>query len=129
MIKNLNVETISVEMAKEIKSKLLGIPSVDRVLIAVKEQKDLKVGSLYVPKTDDKLELPRKGVIITTGILSEEYKQYTDYLSTGYIIHYGLYAGKEIDIPLTDKDSIDITDMKFYVLSLNEIIFIESNNQ
>ena len=110
-------------------------PTENRVML-VTPKMEAKVGNLIVPTTSDD-NLPKKGVIVMLGEITEEYRTYKQLISTGDIVTYGMYAGKEIDIDceLFNKDSeedkdilshID-TDWKFTVLSLNEIILVERN--
>lgn len=127
MIKNVNLDLISTEKAEEIKQCLLGGPTENRVLICTLEQKDKMVGGLYLPDNVSKEDLPRKGVIILSGVVTEDYKSYFEYMKPGIVVTYGMYAGKEI-LPKFSKE-LDTTNMKFHVLSLSEIIFVEPNDK
>lgn len=127
MIKDVNLSLISTKQAEEIKNALCGGPTENRVLICSLDQKDMKVGGLYLPDNVAKDELPRKGVIITSGRITEEYRSYEDTCTIpGIVVTYGVYAGKEIQ-PKFSKE-MDTTNLKFHVLSLSEIIFIEPND-
>lgn len=124
MIKKVKLPLIGVGRANTIhKSSNMGYPTENRVLIAVPADPELKVGGLYIPN-QNKEDIPRKGVIVQMGFITEEYLTYRE-LKVGDIITYGMYAGKEIEPPI--PEDIDTTDLKFYVLSLSEIIYIEHN--
>lgn len=124
MIKNIKLPLIGVNEAKEIYAQLNGYPTENRVVIAVPSDPGLKVGELYLPN-NNKEDIPRKGVIIQMGEITEEYRTYSE-IDLGDIITYGMYAGKEIDPPF--RNEVDTTDLKFYVLSLSEIIYVEKNS-
>lgn len=123
MIKNAQLPLIGSDRAKEISRNLNGYPTENRVIIAVPADPEVKVGGLYIPN-QNKEDIPRKGVMIQTGIITEEYRTYKS-ISVGDILTYGIYAGKEIEVSLPEE--IDTTDLKFFVLSLSEIIYIEEN--
>lgn len=123
MIKKVQLPLISSERAKEISNNLNGYPTENRVIIAVSADPEVKMGGLYIPN-QNKEDIPRKGVMIQTGIITEEYRTYKS-INVGDILTYGLYAGKEIEVSLPEE--IDTTDLKFFVLSLSEIIYIEEN--
>lgn len=124
MIKNIKLPLIGLTKAREIWAQLDGYPTENRVVIAVPADPEVKVGGLYLP-SKNKEDIPRKGVIIQTGEFTEDYKTYTG-IKVGDIVTYGMYAGKEIDPPFKTEE-IDTTDLKFYVLSLSEIIYVEKN--
>lgn len=124
MIKDIELPLISPTKAKEIADNMIGYPTENRIVIAVSATPDgVKVGSLYLPN-QNKEEIPRKGVAIKIGTITEDYRTYKD-IEIGNILTYGMYAGKEIDPKF--KKELDTTDLKFYVLSLSEIIYIEAN--
>lgn len=117
-------------VAKEI-NKILsakGIPSEDKMVVATPTGES-KVGGIILPGTADESR-PKKGVIVQVGRLSEAYEKQGDLFQVGFIVTYGLYAGKEInfdyeEFPQELKDTLNNT--KFTILSLNEIAYIESN--
>lgn len=115
---------LSVEEAKWLNEKLkgVGIPTGGRVLIvSPKVTSETKTQSgLYIPQDHDKDTVPRKGVVIQVGYITKE--QEVDYpgLQVGAVVTYGLYAGKELDV-------IDLPDQVTTILSLNEILYIETN--
>lgn len=109
-----------------------GIPTEDRVLIFSPKDQDTTQGSIIIPGTV-KEGMPRKGVIVQVGHISETYKSYqVDSCKIGTLVTYGLYAGKEIEFdPNIFPEDIRglITNGKniFTVLSLNEIVYSEYN--
>lgn len=115
---------LSVEEAKRLNEKLKGVgtPTGGRVLIvSPKVTSETKTQSgLYIPQDHDKDTVPRKGVVIQVGYITKE--QEVDYpgLQVGAVVTYGLYAGKELDV-------IDLPDQVTTILSLNEILYIETN--
>lgn len=115
---------LSVEEAKCLNEKLKGVgtPTGGRVLIvSPKVTSETKTQSgLYIPQDHDKDTVPRKGVVIQVGYITKE--QEVDYpgLQVGAVVTYGLYAGKELDV-------IDLPDQVTTILSLNEILYIETN--
>lgn len=115
---------LSVEEAKWLNEKLEGVgtPSGGRVLIvSPKVTSETKTQSgLYIPQDHDKDTVPRKGVVIQVGYITQE--QELDYqgLRVGSVVTYGLYAGKELDV-------LDLPDQVTTILSLNEILYIETN--
>ena len=115
---------LSVEEAKWLNEKLKGVgtPTGGRVLIvSPKVTSETKTQSgLYIPQDHDKDTVPRKGVVIQVGYITKE--QEVDYpgLQGGAVVTYGLYAGKELDV-------LDLPDQVTTILSLNEILYIETN--
>lgn len=115
---------ISVEEARYLNSKLegYGTPTGGRVLIVspmVTADTKTKEG-LYIPQEHDKETVPRKGVVIQMSYMTPE--QEIDYpgLQVGAVVTYGLYAGKELDV-------VDLPNQVTTILSLNEILYIETN--
>lgn len=127
---------ISKEQAKEISKSLAnnlgGYLPENRVMIVTPNNTDVKVGNILLPNNTDKKDLPRKGVIVQIGCLSEDNIYYKDLLSIGRILTYGMYAGKELDFPQeifsTVKD-FNMEDHTFTVLSIQEIIYSELNKK
>ena len=115
---------ISVEEARYLNSKLegYGTPTGGRVLIvSPMVTADTKTkGGLYSPQEHDKETVPRKGVVIQMSYMTPE--QEIDYpgLQVGAVVTYGLYAGKELDV-------VDLPNQVTTILSLNEILYIETN--
>ena len=127
---------ISKEQAKEICKSLAnnlgGYLPGNRVMIVTPNNTDVKVGNILLPDTTDKKDLPRKGVIVQMGCLSEENIYYKDLLSIGRVLTYGMYAGKELDFPQEIFDTVkgfNMDDHTFTVLSIQEIIYSELNKK
>lgn len=127
---------ISKEQAKEICKSLAnnlgGYLPENRVMIVTPNNTDIKVGNILLPDTTDKKDLPRKGVIVQMGCLSEENIYYKDLLSIGRVLTYGMYAGKELDFPQEIFDTVkgfNMDDHTFTVLSIQEIIYSELNKK
>lgn len=115
---------LSVEKAKWLNEKLKGVgtPTGSRVLIVspVVTADTKTKGGLYIPQDHDKDTVPRKGVVIQVGPLTNEQREDYPGLHVGAVVTYGLYAGKELDI-------LDLSDQVTTILSLNEILYIETN--
>lgn len=127
---------ISKEQAKEICKSLAnnlgGYLPENRVMIVTPNNTDIKVGNILLPDTTDKKDLPRKGVIVQIGCLSEENIYYKDLLSIGRVLTYGMYAGKELDFPqelFSTVKNFNLDDHTFTVLSIQEIIYSELNKK
>lgn len=125
---------ISEEQAIMINSILLacigGALPENRVLILTPNNTNSKVGSIIIPTTTDKKDLPRKGVMVQMGNLSEDNLYYSDLLKVGRVLTYGMYAGKELDFPkelFSSIDGFNPEDHTFTVLSIQEIVYTESN--
>lgn len=123
---------ISVTLAHTLANYLSneGSPTENRVLILSPKNQENKVGSIIVPGST-KEGVPREGVVIFCGVITEEYRTYANLLKTGNIVTYGLYAGKEVDLWESLKGSkIELSEDKweFTVLALNEVIFVSTNH-
>lgn len=108
--------------ANNINAKLIekGIPTVDRVVIAVSNQ-DFKTNSGIIIPGGQKEDVPRRGTIVQVGKISDDYKYFKELLKVGAVITYGNYAGKKIEPDgLENLDGFDLM-----VLSLTEICYIE----
>ena len=122
---------ISVTLAQKLAEVLKrdGTPTENRVLILSPKDQDTQVGGLIIPGTS-KEGVPREGVVIFSGPITEDYNTYKGMVNTGVVVTYGLYAGKEVDLwePLKLTD-IELTEDKweFTVLALNEIIYVREN--
>lgn len=116
---------ISTMVAQKLNEAIPGIPSMDRILIASPKDVETTVSGIIIP--DQVREgVPRKGVVIKQGFISEENNSYKDQTEIGRIITYGLYAGKEIEFDL--PEDLKKLDIKFSVISLTEVIYTEPNN-
>lgn len=121
---DLHLQLLSKSAALNISSKIKGRPTENRVLLAIPNGEKTTKSGLFVPTTVEE-GVPRKGVIVGFGDISEEYKRQASFLEVGTIVTYGLYAGKSVNINIPGLENIN---QDFTVLSLNEIIFIEPNN-
>lgn len=124
---------ISVELSEKLGKYLdkIGIPSENRFLVISPKDECTTTGGIIVPGVA-KDTIPRKGVIIQKGVLTEVPPEIAENLKTGRIITYGLYAGKEIEpdyegLTLSEKEKNTLANSVFTVLSYSEIIYIEVN--
>ena len=127
-IKQNFVSSEKVKLFQEGLANLGGLLPENKLLILTPKEQEYKVNGIIIPgKTED---LPRKGVIIQSGEITEEYRTFNDLVKPGRVITYGLYAGKEIEFP---KEAFPIElrpefeQQKFTVLSLTEIAYSENN--
>lgn len=110
-------------------ASLGGLIPENKLLILTPKEQEYKVNGIIIPGTD-RDNIPRKGVIIQSGEITEEYRTFRQLVQPGRVITYGLYAGKEIEFP---KESFpievrpDFEQQKFTVLSLTEIAYSENN--
>lgn len=122
---------ISKLVADRISAIIPGLPTENRILILSPKDQEVTSSGIIIP-TSNNNDIPNKGVVISSGIITDEYKTYKDLIKTGNIVTYGMYAGKELDFnpKLFEEAGIDFgkDKHKFSVLSLNEIIFVEPNN-
>lgn len=113
---------LSQEAALRVSEKVTGMPTEDRILIAVPTNEAQTSSGLIIP-TVAKDDVPKKGVIIGMGLMDLE-RRLNQHLRIGQIITFGLYAGKEIEL----ESGYKLESQKFMVLSIEEVIYIESNN-
>lgn len=117
-----------VKLFREGLANLGGLIPENKLLILTPKEQEYKVNGIIIPGNEK--DMPRKGVIIQSGEITEEYKTYRDLVQPGRVITYGLYAGKEIEFP---KEAFPIElrpefeQQKFTVLSLTEIAYSENN--
>jgi co-chaperonin GroES (HSP10) len=132
---NLKLNYISQALAKKIGDylNLYGLPSENRFLVLSPKDEFKTSGGIIVPG-NAKEGIPRKGVIIQKGVLTEPDVpvQVREFLQEGNIITYGLYAGKEVEFDvdamgLTIEEKLQVEKSAFTVLSYSEIIYIEIN--
>nr|UWI07716.1 MAG: chaperonin 10 Kd subunit [Bacteriophage sp.] len=119
-------------MVAELFNKTLpGLPTENRVLILSPKDINTTKTGIIIPGTVSE-GVPRKGVVVKRGTITEEYKTYTDLTEVGRVVTYGMYAGKELefeirpDWPESVKNILEKNIVT--VLSLNEIIYSEANN-
>lgn len=122
-MKRMELPVLSLVAANTINNKLVGkgIPTTDRVLIAV-SNKDFTTQSGIIIPGGNKEEVPRKGTIVQIGLISDDYSYLKDLLKIGNVVTYGNYAGKKVEPFDLDLDGFDLM-----VLSITEICYIESN--
>lgn len=127
---NYSMTFISTLVANKLNQSLPGIPTENRVLIISPKEVNTTKAGIIIPG-QVKEGVPRKGVIIKVGEITEDYKTYKDICSVGRIVTYGLYAGKELEfdtslLPEAMAKILENNDVT--VLSMNEIIYSEPNN-
>lgn len=129
MIYSLNF--ISTMVAELFNKTLPGLPTENRVLILSPKDINTTKSGIIIPGTVSE-GVPRKGVVVKRGTITEEYKTYTDLTEIGRVVTYGMYAGKELEFeirpgwPESVKNILEKNIVT--VLSLNEIIYSEANN-
>ena len=120
---------VSVAVAQKFNEELPGSPTENRVLILSPKEVNQTKSGLFIPE-QVKEGVPRKGVVVKSGIITEEYNTYKDFVGIGRIVTYGLYAGKEMEFE-TDKLSPALQQLleknTLTVLSMNEVIYTEPN--
>lgn len=106
-----------------------GVPTENRVLIiSPKDVNTTKTGIIIPGQVKE--GVPRKGVVVKRGEITDEYKTYKELTNQGMVVTYGLYAGKELEF---DPDYYPkelqeiIQNQTFTILSMNEIIYSEKN--
>lgn len=126
---NYSLTFVSVVVAQKFNEELPGSPTENRVLILSPKEVNQTKSGLFIPE-QVKEGVPRKGVVVKSGIITEEYNTYKDFVSIGRIVTYGLYAGKEMEFE-TDKLSPALQQLleknTLTVLSMNEVIYTEPN--
>lgn len=127
---NYSLTFISAMVADQFDKQLPGCPTENRVLILSPKEVNQTRSGLIIPE-QVKEGVPRKGVIVKLGEITEEYRTYRDLVQIGRIVTYGLYAGKELEFE-TDKLTPGLQQLlekhTLTVLSMNEIIYSEPNN-
>lgn len=127
---NYSLTFISAMVADQFDKQLPGCPTENRVLILSPKEVNQTCSGLIIPE-QVKEGVPRKGVIVKLGEITEEYRTYRDLVQVGRIVTYGLYAGKELEFE-TDKLIPGLQQLleknTLTVLSMNEIIYSEPNN-
>lgn len=106
-----------------------GVPTENRVLIiSPKDVNTTKTGIIIPGQVKE--GVPRKGVVLIQGEITEDYKTYKELTTRGKVVTYGLYAGKELefDLDLFPEPVHEIVkNSTFSVLSMSEIIYSEPN--
>lgn len=127
---NYSMTFISSLVAEKFNQELPGCPTENRVLILSPKEVNQTKSGLIIPE-QVKEGVPRKGVVVKSGEITEEYKTYRELVVVGRIVTYGLYAGKELEFE-TDKLSPALKQLLeknvLTVLSMNEVVYSEPNN-
>lgn len=127
---NYSMTFISSLVAEKFNQELPGCPTENRVLILSPKEVNQTKSGLIIPE-QVKEGVPRKGVVVKNGEITEEYKTYRELVAVGRIVTYGLYAGKELEFE-TDKLSPALKQLLeknvLTVLSMNEVVYSEPNN-
>lgn len=125
-----SMQFISTQVAKKFNEAIPGTPTENRVLIISPKEINSTKSGLIIPG-QVKEGVPRKGVIIKVGEITEEYKTYRDLCRVGQVVTYGLYAGKELefdqDLVMDEALAEIMGNSTITVLSLNEIVYSEFN--
>lgn len=128
---NYSMSFISPLVAEKFNQELPGCPTENRVLILSPKEVNATMSGIIIP-SQVKEGVPRKGVVVKSGIITEDYKTYRELVEIGKVVTYGLYAGKELEFE-TDKLSPALQQLLeknvLTVLSMNEIVYSEPNNQ
>lgn len=128
---NYSMSFISPLVAEKFNQELPGCPTENRVLILSPKEVNATMSGIIIP-SQVKEGIPHKGVVVKSGIITEDYKTYRELVEIGRVVTYGLYAGKELEFE-TDKLSPALQQLLeknvLTVLSMNEIVYSEPNNQ
>lgn len=127
---NYSMTFISTMVAGMLNQNLPGTPTENRVLIVSPKEVNTTKAGIIIPG-QVKEGVPRKGVIIKVGEITEDYRTYKDLCSIGMIVTYGMYAGKELEFDTTllpEEMAKILENNEVTVLSMNEIIYSEPNN-
>lgn len=128
---NYSMSFISPLVAEKFNQELPGCPTENRVLILSPKEVNATMSGIIIP-SQVKEGIPRKGVVVKSGIITEDYKTYRELVEIGRVVTYGLYAGKELEFE-TDKLSPALQQLLeknvLTVLSMNEIVYSEPNNR
>lgn len=126
---NYSLTFISAMVAAQFDKQLPGCPTENRVLILSPKEVNQTRSGLIIPE-QVKEGVPRKGVVVKSGEITEEYETYRELVAVGRIVTYGLYAGKEMEFE-TEKLSPALQQLleknTLTVLSMNEVIYTEPN--
>lgn len=120
---DIKMNLIDYQTSKEVCNNLTGIPTENRVMVVFDKGDKKTESGIFIPGTV-KEDIPRKGVVVAIGPITEENRTYQGMIGIGSIITYGLYAGKEVE-PEFKNNYVPDANWKFSILSLNEIIYVE----
>lgn len=102
-------------------AKFRGKPTENRLLVVTPIEATTKSG-IFIPGSSDRDIIPKRGRIIQIGPISQEYRNYED-ITVGDYAMYGLYAGKEVELPYL---GIDSKKFVITILSITEVLYIEN---
>ena len=106
-----------------------GVPTENRVLIISPKDVNTTKSGIIIPG-QVKEGVPRKGVVLIQGEITEDYKTYKELTTKGKVVTYGLYAGKELEFDLDlfpEQVHEIIKNSTFSILSMSEVIYSEPN--
>lgn len=121
MEKFINVEHISLEEIEQVVTKLKGLPTENRLLVVTPKEAVTKSG-IFIGGDIDKDIIPKRGRVIQIGAISKEYPTFR-FIKVGDFVTYGLYAGKEVELPYLE---IDTKKFSITILSLTETLYVET---
>ena len=123
---NIDFNLINQETAQLLNGAINGKSTENRLVLAVSTT-EKKSNGLIIPSVA-KEEIPKKGVVIQTGPFTEDFENYANDIKIGDILSYGVYAGKQIYPKFIGLDDETVTQgLEFYIISVQEIIYIEPN--
>ena len=125
MMNDIDLNLIGREFANKLFQNLIGMPTENRIVIAVSGSEQKTASGLFIPD-QAKNDIPKKGVVIKKGPTND--CPHHEALNIGDVVSYGMYGGKEI-YPTFVSELPEIKDLslKYFVLSSTEVIYVEPN--
>lgn len=125
MMNDIDLNLIGKELAIKLFQNLIGTPTENRVVIAVSGSEQKTASGLFIPD-QAKNDIPKKGVVIKKGPTNDCPDH--EAIVIGDVVSYGMYGGKEIH-PTFKVELSEIKDLnlKYFVLSSTEVIYVEPN--
>lgn len=125
MMNDIDLNLIGKELANKLSKHLIGMPTENRVVLAVSDSEKKTASGLFIPD-QAKNDIPKKGVVIKKGHTNDCPDH--EALNIGDVVSYGMYGGKEIyPTFISELPDIKDIDLKYFVLSSTEIIYVEPN--
>lgn len=125
MMNDIDLNLIGRELANKLFQNLIGIPTENRIVIAVSGSEQKTASGLFIPD-QAKNDIPKKGVVIKKGPNNDCPDH--EALNIGDVVSYGMYGGKEIyPTFLSELPEIKDLSLKYFVLSSTEVIYVEPN--
>ena len=125
MINDIDLNLIGKELANKLYQNLIGMPTENRVVLAVSCSEQKTASGLFIPD-QAKNDIPKKGVVIKKGPTNDCPDH--EAIHIGDVVSYGMYGGKEIyPTFLSDIPEIKDLNLKYFVLSSTEVIYVEPN--